>query len=157
MAASRRLPEVKTMTHIPLRRLLTALSLSLVGCVVSAGILAANRRTSPDEAQLDRLIPREKWESAGLNKLTSPEQQALAGEITALLASAPQTQSAALPTKDKTRWRKLHRRMSKDEVRNLLGEPLRISVSRYCEAWGYIGSGSVTFDSKGRLDYWLEP
>lgn len=157
MAASRRLTEVKTMAHISLHRLLTALSLILVGCFVSAGLLAETRRASQAGADLDRLIPREKWESAGLNKLTSPEQQALAGEITALLASTSPAQSAALPTKDKIQWRKLHRRMSKDEVRNLLGEPLRISVSRYCEAWGYIGSGSVTFDSKGRLDYWLEP
>ena len=79
---------------------------------------------------------------------------------TATLAAnrpAPSTQAGAPAVKDKSQWRKLHRRMSKDEVRNLLGEPLSITVSRYCEAWAYIGSGSVTFDNKGRLDYWLEP
>lgn len=68
-----------------------------------------------------------------------------------------ETQSAAPTQNDKSQWRKLQRHMSKDDVRKLLGEPRSISVSRYCEAWAYIGSGSVTFDSKGRLDYWLEP
>ena len=45
----------------------------------------------------------------------------------------------------------LHRSMSKDEVRKLLGEPDRVSVSRFFESWEYSG-GSVTFDGKGRVD-----
>jgi hypothetical protein len=49
-----------------------------------------------------------------------------------------------------------HRRMYKDDVKNLLGDPDRVSVSRFYESWTY-GGGSVTFDGKGRLDYWSEP
>ena len=33
----------------------------------------------------------------------------------------------------------LHRSMSKDEVRKLLGEPDRVSVSRFFESWEYSG------------------
>jgi hypothetical protein len=58
--------------------------------------------------------------------------------------------------RDHGQWRKLHRRMSKDDVKRLLGEPDRISVSRFYEAWEY-GGGSVTFNGRGRLDSWSEP
>ena len=144
------------MIHVSRRSLVTALLLSFVAYFVSVGMLAASRRTSSGE-ELDRLIPREKWEGTGLNKLTVPEQQTLAGEITALVGAAQAAQGGAPAGQDKTQWRKLQRRMSKDEVRKLLGEPLRISVGRYSESWGYSGSGMATFDAKGRLDFWLEP
>jgi hypothetical protein len=45
--------------------------------------------------------------------------------------------------------------MSKDDVRKLLGEPMRVSVSKFSEAWDYAG-GSVTFDGKGHVDSWNE-
>ncbi len=145
------------MIHVSRRRMVTAILLSFVACFLLVGMLAASRRASPGEVELDRLIPREKWEGTGLNKLTVPEQQTLAGEITALVGAARAAQGGAPAGQDKTRWRKLQRRMSKDDVRKLLGEPLRISAGRYGESWGYIGSGMATFDAKGRLDFWLEP
>lgn len=64
--------------------------------------------------------------------------------------------NAATSARDHSQWRKLHRRMSKDDVKRLLGEPDRISVSRFYEAWEY-GGGSVTFNGRGRLDSWTEP
>lgn len=76
-------------------------------------------------------------------------------------AKHPQTpeasaaQASPTPVKDRGQWRKLHRRMSKDEVRNLLGEPDTISVSRFAESW-YYQRGDVIFDGKGRLDMWTE-
>jgi hypothetical protein len=45
--------------------------------------------------------------------------------------------------------------MTKDEVRKLLGEPDKVSVSRFYEAWEYSG-GDVMFDGKGRVDSWSE-
>jgi outer membrane protein assembly factor BamE (lipoprotein component of BamABCDE complex) len=45
--------------------------------------------------------------------------------------------------------------MSKDDVRKLLGEPARISVSRFDEEWDY-PRGTIMFDGKGRLDAWSE-
>jgi hypothetical protein len=45
--------------------------------------------------------------------------------------------------------------MLKDEVRKLLGEPVRVSVSKFYESWAY-PRGTVTFDGKGRLDAWTE-
>jgi hypothetical protein len=147
----------KTMIHVSRRSLVSAFLLSLVACFVSVGMLAASRRISTGEEQLDRLIPREKWAGAGLNKLTAPEQQTLADEITTLVGAARTAQGGAAVELDRTQWRKLHRLMSKDEVRKLLGDPLRISAGRFGESWDYIGSGMASFDAKGRLDYWLEP
>ncbi|MBV8438607.1 MAG: hypothetical protein JOY95_13970 [Silvibacterium sp.] len=72
-----------------------------------------------------------------------------------LLPAAQSAESAPPAQKDRTQWRNLHRKMSKDEVKKLLGEPVRVSVSRFYEAWDYPG-GTVIFDGKGRLDAWSE-
>jgi hypothetical protein len=138
------------------RKLSAALLFSLVICFVSIAALAAGRHTRSPEIQLDTLIPRDKWAGAGLNKLSAAEQQTLADDITGLLASPPSTQKVTPPVKDKSQWRQLRRRMSQDEVKNLLGEPDRVSVSRFYDSWYYLG-GSVTFDSKGHVDFWSEP
>jgi len=45
--------------------------------------------------------------------------------------------------------------MSKEDVRKLLGEPVRVSVSRFYETWEY-PRGTVVFDGKGHLDSWSE-
>jgi outer membrane protein assembly factor BamE (lipoprotein component of BamABCDE complex) len=72
-------------------------------------------------------------------------------------ASAASAQQSDTPSaKDKSQWRKLQRHMSRDDVKKLLGEPDRISVSRFFESW-YYSSGSVTFDGKGHVDFWSEP
>jgi hypothetical protein len=125
-------------------------------CLISIAALAAGRRARPHEIQLDTLIPRDKWAGAGLDKLSATEQQTLADDITGLLASPPSRQNVTPPVKDKSQWRQLHRRMSQDEVKKLLGEPDRVSVSRFYDSW-YYGGGSVTFDSKGHIDFWSEP
>jgi hypothetical protein len=74
-------------------------------------------------------------------------------------ATSAQTSTSAEPStpaqSDRTQWRSLHRKMSKDDVRKLLGEPRRVSVSRFYEAWDY-PRGTVIFDGKGRLDAWSE-
>lgn len=138
------------------RKLVTALFFSFAACLVSAGGWAATRASQSAGTDLDRLIPREQWAASGLDKLTPPEQQTLADEIAGLLGSARTRQSSAPTARDKSPWRKLHRRMSRDDVKKLLGEPDRISVSRFYESWEYLG-GSVTFDAKGHVDFWSEP
>jgi len=143
------------MTHLSWPRLFTTLLGGLVVYTVCGGALAASRLTRTTDAALDQLIPRENWTADGLDKLTAPEQQKLAGEITALLGGQERTQNELLTGKDRSQWRKLQRRMSKDDVKKLLGEPFRASASRYCEYWEYF-SGTVTFDSKGHLDFWSE-
>jgi hypothetical protein len=127
-----------------------------VACFAFAGTLAASKYTYAGQA-LDRLIPQDEWAETGLDRLTPAEQRTLAGQITTLLGAkqSADSQNAAPEVKDRTQWRKLQRRMSKDEVRKLLGEPFRVSVSRYYESWDYTG-GTVTFDSKGHLDFWSE-
>lgn len=144
------------MSHNSWRKLVAALFFSFVAYLLSSGALAASRLTYSAAMELDHLIPREKWEGAGLDKLTAAEQQALADEIAGLLGAARSTQSTSPAGKDRSQWRALHRRMSKDDVRKLLGEPDRVSVSRFFESW-YYGGGSVTFDGKGRVDFWSEP
>lgn len=148
--------EGENMIDASWRRPAAALFFSLVAYFVSLGMFASSRHAPPFAAELDGLIPREKWDGTGLNKLTAAEQQALADDISGLMGAARSAQGATPAVKDRSQWRMLHRRMLKDEVRKLLGEPDRISVSRFAESWYYLG-GSVTFDSKGRVDFWSEP
>ena len=143
------------MMHVSWRRRVTALFFSSVVCFVLGETFAASGLTRTTQAELDHLIPRDKWEGTGLNKLTASEQQILADEITALLGTARSTQSSTPAAKDRSQWRMLQRRISRDDVKKLLGEPLKVSVSRFYETWYYPG-GTVTFDGKGRLDSWTE-
>jgi hypothetical protein len=142
------------MIHIYWRSLLTAGLVILAAYSVWGGALAASKDPQTVE-ELDRLIPREKWAGAGLDKLTAAEQQTLADDITSLLSGVRTNQSGSVARKDRTQWRKLQRRMTKDDVKKLLGEPDRVSVSRFYESW-YYTAGTVTFDGKGRLDFWTE-
>lgn len=143
------------MIYGPWPKMLTALLFGFAVYFISGGTLAARRLPHPTNVALDQLIPREYWTGTGLDKLTAPEQQTLAGEITALLQDTPPAQNAVPGGKDRSQWRKLQKHMSKDDVRKLLGEPFRVSVSRYYEYWEYVG-GTVLFDGKGHLDFWSE-
>ena len=143
------------MTHVSRCRLMAALLGSFAVCFALGDTFASGGLTLTAQAELDHLIPRDKWEGSGLNKLTPAQQQTLADEITALLGTARSTQSSAPPAKDRSQWRMLQRHMSKDDVKKLLGEPTKVSVSRFYESW-YYASGTVTFDGKGRLDSWTE-
>ena len=127
----------------------------LVGATVYFVLVSASVANPQSVAGLDQFIPREKWDEAGLNKLTVSEQQRLAGDITLLLATAQTAESSTAGTKDRSQWRKLQRHMTKDDVRKLLGEPKAISVSKFAESW-YYADGNVTYDGKGRLDMWSE-
>lgn len=143
----------KTMIHISWRRLVVALFFTSVA-FCWGGTTAASYPSDSGAAELDRLIGREQWDVSGLNKLTVPEQQALANEIAMLLGAAQSTETG-VAQKDRSQWRRLQRRMSKEDVRKLLGEPMRVSVSRFYESWDYLG-GTVIFNGKGRLDSWSE-
>jgi hypothetical protein len=143
------------MIHISWPRMVPAVLIS-VACFGWAGTMAERQLSGSVGMELDHFIPREKWEVTGLTKLTGPEQQTLANEITGLVGAVQVREAGASAPKDRSQWRSLQRRMSKEEVRKLLGEPTRISVSRFFEVWNYSG-GSVTFDGKGRVDSWSEP
>jgi hypothetical protein len=142
------------MIHILGRRLVSAILVGFAAYFVLGSALAASKRPQT-AAALDQLIPRDRWEEAGLNRLTVGEQQALAHDIVSLLPGARTTEENTPPAKDRSQWRQLQRHMTKDDVRKLLGEPRTVSVSRYAESWYFVG-GSVTFDGKGRLDMWSE-
>lgn len=142
------------MIRIRWHRFVTAFLVCIVACFVFGGVLVASKHTQT-VAGLDKLIPREKWAAAGLDRLSTTEQQALADDIASLLAGSQTIQSSPPAARDRSQWRKLQRHMTKNDVRTLLGEPARISVSRFSESWYYLG-GSVTFDGKGRVDMWSE-
>ena len=127
----------------------------LVGATAYFILVSASAANTQSIAGLDQVIPREKWDEAGLNKLTVAEQQTLAGDITLLLAAAQATENRTAGTKDRSQWRKLQRHMTKDDVRKLLGEPKAITVSKFAESWYYL-DGNLTYDGKGRLDMWSE-
>lgn len=53
-------------------------------------------------------------------------------------------------------WGKLRRSMSRDTVRVLLGDPVRVSGSSP-EMWYFPFGGSVTFNFEGKLESWQVP
>ena len=67
--------------------------------------------------------------------------------------SMPALGAVALPI-EKQRWRGLSKSMSREQVRQLLGEPLRVEGGAF-EYW-YYGRGSVTF-YKNVVNSWREP
>ena len=143
------------MVQVSRRKLVASSLFGSLAYFVWDGTISASPLSASVDVDLDHLIPREKWDVTGLNKLTAPEQQTLANEIAGLLSSVRSTETATAVQKDRSQWRRLQRHMSKDDVRNLLGEPTRVSVSRFYEAWSYLG-GTVTFDGKGHVDSWSE-
>ena len=56
-------------------------------------------------------------------------------------------------------WRQLTKRMTKEEVIGLLGQPGKIHAVTFAEFWYYpdIYGGKVRFDDSGRLQAWNEP
>ena len=59
-------------------------------------------------------------------------------------------------------WRALQRGMLDYQVRNILGEPLRVKAETYWTDWIYTSdpysySARVRFDKNGRLESWSEP
>ena len=59
---------------------------------------------------------------------------------------------------NKMNWRRLQRGMADSQVKNILGEPIKV-ISGVKTLWYYpnIYCGYVTFDSQGRLIGWNEP
>jgi len=143
------------MIHVSWHRLVAGLLFTAVGSFTCGGTIAATRPYDSVEVKLDHLIPQEKWETTGLNELMAPEHQPSANGITGLLVAAQSTETNTPAQSDRSQWRRLQRRMSKEDVRKLLGEPTRVSVSRFYEAWNY-PRGTVIFDGKGRVDSWSE-
>ena len=58
--------------------------------------------------------------------------------------------------KEVSNWRKLERGMSKDEVREILGEPENVLTLSIISTWSYPNGGSVSF-MQGKVDGWMEP
>ena len=61
--------------------------------------------------------------------------------------------------KDKANWRLLKKGMSKDEVRQIIGEPPKIAANAYYgDIWYYPDSqgGNASFDKEGSLTSWSE-
>jgi uncharacterized protein YchJ len=142
----------KIMMHISGRSFVISF---LVAAMAYFVLVSASGANSQSTMGLDQFIPREKWDEAGLNKLTVAEQQTLASDITLLFAAAQTMEHRTARAKDRSQWRKLQRHMTKDDVRKLLGEPQAISVSKFAESWYYV-DGNLTYDGKGRLDMWSE-
>lgn len=70
-------------------------------------------------------------------------------------ASSP---SRTVP-QDRSVWRSIRLGMSMDQVRDLLGEPHRVSSNQYFTTWywNYHGGGAVQFDRSGRVERIEEP
>lgn len=57
----------------------------------------------------------------------------------------------------KDAWRKLKKKMSKEQVKKLLGEPDKIDRFSSFEVWNYKEHSKVEFDDDGYVTGWHEP
>lgn len=71
----------------------------------------------------------------------------------------PQRDANTSGWRDRQNWRRLEDRMSKAEVRQILGEPGKVSSASYGDTWYYpdVLGGTVSFDRQDRVDGWDEP
>ena len=69
------------MVNISWRKLSAVFLFGIAVYFASLDTLMASKQSSSTGVELDRLIPREKWAGAGLDKLTGAEQQTLADDI----------------------------------------------------------------------------
>ena len=60
------------------------------------------------------------------------------------------------PSRNRANWRRLKVGMTEDEVRRILGEPVRVKNYGYSLDWYYPDGGSVIFRND-RLAQWFEP
>lgn len=57
----------------------------------------------------------------------------------------------------KDAWRKLNKKMSKEQVKTLLGEPDKIDNFGHFEIWNYNDYSKVQFNENGYVTGWHEP
>lgn len=80
----------------------------------------------------------------------------------------PQSKNYSSVSKDdaavlKKQWRELKQGMTQKQVKDILGEPIKVETSSVYMRWEYDHFGSVQFptadfkDNKGRLESWNEP
>jgi hypothetical protein len=122
---------------------------------------AVSRIAYADDAEIRDLRNRIEY----LEKKVESMDQTLT-RMMAILNASPsvsRSQQSVTPDplkwRDKQNWRRLRTGMSKDEVRDLLGEPDRIDNFGAFESWNYgnpVG-GEVQFSPKEKLNSWHEP
>ena len=62
--------------------------------------------------------------------------------------------------KDKSNWRKLRLGMTKSQIREILGEPLKINANAVLgDTWYYpdVLGGDIRFSTNGKVKSWSEP
>ena len=119
-------------------------SLALLLCAlafqVNAQSGATDERIRLLEAQILQLNGRVSALEGMLNQAKANQQPIVTGEGWKSLAN----------------WRKLKQGMSEDDVRALLGEPVRISGGDFAW-WVYPDHGEVMFYQREGVDKWTEP
>lgn len=120
--------------------------------VVLATCIASSPLAHADDAQRIDLL---ELEVNDLNRRLMAIEQAIGQGTT---SAAPVRGSEG--SRDKRNWRQLERGMSKDQVRQLIGEPDRNRVSRNLgitfSDWHYPRGGWVTF-MEDEVHEWSEP
>ncbi|MCK4603033.1 MAG: outer membrane protein assembly factor BamE, partial [Phycisphaerae bacterium] len=142
----------------------TVLLVSTLVLLVAAGVTTlgdvkstpgAERKSTPNE--LNVLEVRVSLLEKTVARLASRVQK-LESEKTSP-TKRPQQQAQL----DRNTWRQLQKGMTKEQVKQLLGEPSRVNASTMSgDSWryakdNYVISGSVYFSTEDRVDRWYEP
>jgi len=129
-------------------RTLFFVSLALLLCLAAAIAVAA--ATSAQKQTVEERVALLEKHVANLQERVSKLERQLTGRVTPGTAGR-EAKSGIAP------WRALHKGMTKDEVKKLLGEPKDMMKLNEYDVWDYPGGGSVRFDGSGRVEGWYEP
>ena len=114
-----------------------------------------------DDAQINELRNRVELLQKQVKTMnqTLTQMMDILNGLSSVSSSQPSVTPNQLKWEDRQNWRKLRSGMSKDEVRDLLGEPDNIDKYTFYEDWlyGVPPHGMVKFSSEEKLDSWHEP
>ena len=109
-------------------------------------------QASPDNPVVDRVASLERQVLNLTSRVLQLEKQQASQSAKKPVAPV----ISNVPT-GKTPWRKLQRGMNKNQVRALLGEPVKINQYGSFEFWHYEKFSKVEFDFDGYVRSWHEP
>jgi len=123
-------------------------SLALLFCL--AATIAGAAATSAQKQSVEERVALLEKHVADLQERVSKLEKQLTWRVTPVNAGR-EAKPGIAP------WRALHKGMTKDEVKKLLGEPKDMMKLNEYDIWDYAGGGSVRFDVSGRVEGWYEP
>lgn len=134
----------------------STLGVTCVGLLMFTTSLSSHANDSDRITQLEKQVQELKLRLNNLEAQRSPSAPSSQNKSTASNREATRPAANKTDMKVLAQWQGLKKGMSPDEVRAVLGAPLKTLANSAFTYWDYANQGSVTF-THGRLSGWTEP